>query len=309
MIEKSQRMKSKHQGDVKPKYIVSTCFFVLMGILMFVQLVILLLPIAWAIMASFKDPFDFSTSPFSFPDIFCWDNYTRAFKGLEVEYWSDSTQQLVSYNFFNMFCNSAIYALISPAWSLLVTFCTSYLLARYHFFGSKFLYNFAILMMVLPFSASLSASLYLRKMMGIYDNIFAHIFWGASGFGFNFVLLYGNIKGLSNTYGEAAQIDGAGHYTIMFKIYFPMVLPLLFGLFLLAFISSWNDYNTFLVYLPSTPNLAYGTYAFNQWAGVKRYTTPEIMAACMFIASPSIILWIVCHKWSMTTMKVGGLKG
>ena len=105
MIEKSQKMKSKHQGDVKPKYIVSTCFFVLMGILMFVQLVILLLPIAWAIMASFKDPFDFSTSPFSFPDIFCWDNYTRAFKGLEVEYWSDSTQQLVSYNFFNMFCN------------------------------------------------------------------------------------------------------------------------------------------------------------------------------------------------------------
>lgn len=307
MIKTTKRNGAKAQREYK--HVISAIVMISMGILMAVQIIILLTPLIWGLMASFKDTYDFSVNPFSFPDIFCWQNYVRAFKGLEVEYWNDKTQTLVSYDFFNMFINSMVFSLASPAWSLLVTFCTAYLLARYRFWGSKALYNFAILMMVLPFSSSLAASLYLRKVMGLYDNMFLHILTGPTGFGFNFVLLYGNIRALTNTYAEAAQIDGAGHYTIMFKIYFPMVLPLLFGLFLLAFIGEWNNYNTFLVYLPSTPNLAYGTYAFNQWASSKRYTTPEIMAAFMIIAVPSIVFWVVCHKWSMATMKVGGLKG
>ena len=129
-----QKRTNKH---IETKNIISAVVMVSMGILMTVQLLILLVPLVWAVMASFKDTYDFSVSPFTFPDIFRWQNYVRAFKGLEVEYWNDKTQTLVSYNFFNMFVNSAIYSLASPAWSLFVTFCTAYLLARYRFWGSK----------------------------------------------------------------------------------------------------------------------------------------------------------------------------
>ena len=53
------------------KYVVSKIFFICIGILMLLHILWLIVPVVWGLMASFKDPYDFSVDPFSWPDIFC----------------------------------------------------------------------------------------------------------------------------------------------------------------------------------------------------------------------------------------------
>ena len=60
-------MRNKNvSGACRPKkYIVSNVVFIIIGIIMAVYIVSLVIPILWAIMASFKDTYDFSQNPFS----------------------------------------------------------------------------------------------------------------------------------------------------------------------------------------------------------------------------------------------------
>ena len=59
---------------------------------------------------------------------------------------------------------------------------------------------------------------------------------------------------------EAAQIEGAGNYTVMFRIVFPMISKIFTTLCLIEFITLWNDYTYPLLYLNSYPTLAYGIF-------------------------------------------------
>ena len=119
----------------------------------------------------------------------------------------------------------------------------------------------------------------------------------------------GAFKGLANDYREAAMIDGAGHYSIMFKIYYPMVFPLMAAVFLLGFIGNWNNYMIVVTYLPSYPNLAYGIYMFELMSTNDGYSVPEILAGFIIVAIPTAIIWILSQKLITSKLTVGGLKG
>ena len=122
------------------------------------------------------------------------------------------------------------------------------------------------------------------------------------------MLLYGFIKGLSWNYAESAFIDGASDFRVMVSIYLPMCMPLLTGLFLLGFVGSWNDYTTIITYLPSTPNLAYGVYIFDQYAVVKRHTEPQVLAAFLLLAVPTAAFWVFAQRFALRSVVIGGLK-
>ena len=125
----------------------------------------------------------------------------------------------------------------------------------------------------------------------------------------NFMLIYGAIKAVSGSYVDAAKIDGAGHFTIMLKICLPMVFPLMFCLFMIHFTGVWNDYSTILVYLPSTPNLAYGLHLFRSTASSgKGITEPQQLAAYVLVAIPSAIFWCFGQRFVLDNYTVGGLK-
>ena len=68
-------------------------------------------------------------------------------------------------------------------------------------------------------------------------------------------------RGISDTYAEAARMDGAGHYTIMFKIMLPLAKGIIIAMAVMQAISIWNDSQTALLFLPDMPTLATGTYS------------------------------------------------
>ena len=167
----------------------------------------------------------------------------------------------------------------------------------------------ALFTMIIPVVGSLSSSLAIRRALGIYDNLIPYLLTSSSGFGFNFILLYGAFKSISWTYAEAAFIDGAGHHTVMYRIFMPMMMPTLFALFVLGFVGGWNDYMTIITYLPSYPNLAYGIYMFNSLSTVNQHSDPVVMAGFVLVAIPTVTIWCISQKFVSNKVVVGGLKG
>ena len=163
--------------------------------------------------------------------------------------------------------------------------------------------------MIIPILGSLPAKLTMLKDLGIYNNMLLYILTQNGAFGFNFLLLCGTCKGLSQSYSEAAFIDGAGHLQVMLKIMFPMMLPTMAMLYILAFVGSWNTYTPFLFFLPKFPNLFLGMYRFQNEASINYSTMPEILAGLLTVAVPSAILYLCSQRLLLSNFIVGGLKG
>ena len=165
--------------------------------------------------------------------------------------------------------------------------------------------------MIIPIVGNLPSAMQVNKALGVYDNLFLNIIFSPNGcfYGVNFLLMYGAFKALPWDYAESMFIDGGGHYTVLFKIYFPMILPQFVTLFVLGFMGTWNDYQTNMIWLPSYPNIAYGMYLFNQRATAFRVSLPQLMSGFTLIMIPTAILYISTQKIITSKFMVGGLKG
>ena len=123
-----------------------------------------------------------------------------------------------------------------------------------------------------------------------------------------FLMYYGMFKGLSNTYMEAARIDGANDYTVMLKIMFPMAFNMYLAHCVLGFVSCWNSYETFLIWLPGYATLSYGMYDFQYYAALYEATMPEILAGFVVVMIPTATLYLIAQKGLLKNLTMGGLK-
>ena len=143
--------------------------------------------------------------------------------------------------------------------------------------------------------------------LGIYDSPL-YLIKSASAQGQIFFIMMTFFSTLPKSYDEAASIDGAGHLTIFLKIMLPMAIAPLFSIFILCFISGWNDYFTAMVYLPSYPTISSGLYIYEK---VSQYNMnkPVYFAGIIMCAIPPMILFAIFRDRIMTNVTMGGLKG
>jgi len=78
---------------------------------------------------------------------------------------------------------------------------------------------------------------------------------------------------------------------------------------LLAFIGSWNDFSTFLYWIPSRANIALGMYEIQQASALQGATMPQILAGFTIVAIPTAAMFLVAQPLMSKNFNVGGLKG
>ncbi|MFQ7076733.1 MAG: ABC transporter permease subunit [Christensenellaceae bacterium] len=148
----------------------------------------------------------------------------------------------------------------------------------------------------------------IRKALGMYDNLLMTVVT-SPGYCFSgmwFLLFYAGWKAIPMEYSEAAFIDGAGHFKSMFAIMIPMMIPTFSAIFLLNFLSTWNDYNTFCG-LPSYP-IWRTAYLFqndaSNYGAAMRWVGGFII--CML---PTTVIYAASQKLISSKLTIGGLKG
>ena len=133
------------------------------------------------------------------------------------------------------------------------------------------------------------------------------IFSSFHGHSMNFLYFFAFYAGISDSYREAAEIDGANDWQIYFRIVFPQALSMFGSLFLLLWMADWNNYGTALIYLPKLPTLAVGIYEFK--TEMEYSARSDILyAACTISLLPPLVIFVLCNNALMKNVSLGGIK-
>lgn len=222
-----------------------------------------------------------------------------------IDAWTRITPLSSNTNLLGMFLNSLWYAGGTALLGVLYPAITSYLIAKYKFPGRNAIYIYAIITMMLPIMGSTASSIKFYRSIGVLDTNWM-IFFLASSFGENFLILYASFKGMAWEYAESAFIEGAGHFTVFTKIMLPQALPVMTALFITGFISRWSDTDTSLLFMRTHPTIASGLF---EYSVRDAYNIPVLFAGFVMSAIPIIILFIIFRKTIMDIQLGGGLKG
>ena len=185
---------------------------------------------------------------------------------------------------------------------------TAYLCAKYPYKLSAIIVVVYTLMMCMPIVGSTPFELTFLRNTGLYDNIIGNYIQKMTGSGMYFFVYLAYFKGTSETYREAAQIDGASQLRIMTTIYFPLAIKIIATVFLIQFVALWNDYQTPLLYLPDFPTVASGIYQI-KLESASRGDTPSYFAGLTLSVAPVLVLYACFSDTIMKNFNMGGLKG
>ncbi len=290
----------------------SVAFSVISVFALTVYSLILLTFLFWGLTTSVKSKFDYTFNPAKFfPSAkFGWhfENYVTAFKTMVIT--QDLALGQTRYVYApEMLFNSVLWAVGSAFLNTFTTCLVSYCCAKFRKkFFSKVIYTIVVISITVPIIGSLPSQMQLVHALGLYDNLLLIFAFKVSFNTTYFLVFYATFVNVPESYSESAELDGAGQWTIYFKIVLPLVISVSLVVFIMFFIAYWNEYATPMLYLPSHPTIAQGLYEYQNSRSPQ--ATPSVKLAASFIVClPSLILFICFRDKILTNIRIGGLKG
>lgn len=241
-----------------------------------------------------------------FPKVLDFSNYEKALEKFTFESYADG--ELITTTYFTLIWNSLWFSFGMTATKMVATVFFAYAVAKFEFPGRKFLYAFIIVQMMLPIYGQTAANYQLLDSLGLVDSPLFLIGQGA-GHGMYFLIVYACFRNLPSGYAEAAKIDGAGPFTVFFKVMLPQARPIIVSLSVMQFISAWNSYDVPLLYLPSYPTLSTALYLFKDNMFQLGLSTPTYFAGMLISIIPVAVLFLIFNKQIMNNISIGGMKG
>lgn len=279
------------------KFFSNKILYVLMFIIFSLYTLSILYSLLWAFFSSFKDPISFWDFNNFLPEEWLFSNYSDMLKVLKHS----------RTNYIGMFINSIWYA---GGYALISTFMhsvTGYVFAKYNFKGKEIGFSIILFSITIPIVGNLPSLYELVFNMKINDSPL-YLITAMGGFSGNFLIMYAFYKNIDKTFAEAAEIDGAGHYAIFFKIMLPFAAGSILALSLLMFIAQWNNYESPILFLNKMPTLSVGLYYTGEIAK-HQYLEPVYMAGVLVSIIPVIAAVIFFGDTIMKNVTIGGIKG
>jgi multiple sugar transport system permease protein len=208
---------------------------------------------------------------------------------------------------FRWFLNSMIAAVAQATIVVATSAMAAYALARLDFPGKRVLTAVVISTLFIPPIIFLVPTYLVLDELQWLDSLLAVIFPGAAG-AIGVFLLRQFFLSIPKELEEAAVLDNAGPWKIFFRIVLPLSRPALATLFLLAFLTNWNDFLLPLAVLFSPESmtlqpglgLLQGTYT----------TSYEIVMAGAVVATvPALLLFVLAQRFIIEGVASTGIKG
>ena len=220
------------------------------------------------------------------------------------------------------FYNSVFRTVIGTILSLVVTVCASFALCKRTLPGRTGITLFFIFTMF--FGGGLIPTYLLIKNLGLVDTIWSLIIPMTANV-YNMVILRNNMQSLDPGLEESATLDGAGQFTILFRIIIPVSKPILATVALWCMVSHWNSWYDALLYTnkPSlevlqlalhkmlSPASASEAQKFAAITGsTSLFTNETLKAAQIFITMlPILCTYPFIQKYFVKGILVGSFKG
>lgn len=259
----------------------------------------LLFPFLWMLLNAFKTKGDFNSgNHFGWPSEFNGKNF------IEIMSMTINGSETVG----TMLLMSVITTILGTVVNVGFSACVAYVVAKFKFPFRGLIYGIAIFTMVVPIVGTLPAQIQMMNTLHLNKTILGVLFLYSGCFGFNFILLYSSFSSVSDTYLEAASVDGAGRFKTFFQIMLPMAKGPLIACSVLTAIGYWNDYQTPYLYLPDDyQTLAVGLQQFSEEYGDNN--KPAVFASMILCILPILIVYLIFQKRIIKSTNAGGIKG
>ena len=257
-----------------------------------------LIPLVHIVAASFSNPSLFvgHKGILLWPEGFSLASYQAVFKNAFL--WTG-------------YANTLFIVLVGTVLNVLLSMVAAYCLSRFRFFGNQAFQKMILtglsipsIMIVMPLCSIISA-------LNMSGSRFTMIFlYTATSVPYTTYFLMTFFKGISNTYAEAATIDGCGQVQCFWRIMFPLAQPAVVTVTIFNFITIWNEYFLALVFANKTElrSLGVGLYQIvyslmntGDWAG--------LFAAVVITFVPTVVIYIFLADKIISGVTAGGIKG
>lgn len=235
----------------------------------------------------------------------------------EVHYWPENLSLANYYavintsNFPRNILNSILVASITVLLSLLFSVLAAYALSRIRFRGRNLILMVILSISMFPQIAVLAGLFEAIRFLGLYNRIAGLVFsYMIFTLPFTVWILTSFMRELPLEIEEAAIIDGAGSWTIVIRIFLPLMWPAMVTTGLLAFIAAWNEF-LFALTFTSSSEMRTIPVTIALLTGVSGHEVPwgNIMAASTIVTMPLIILVLIFQRKIISGLTAGGVKG
>ncbi len=202
--------------------------------------------------------------------------------------------------------NSLFVGLVVTAGNILFCFMVGYGLARYRSIGNKILFASVVIVLMIPAHIVIIPLYLMCIKAGIYDSYWALIIpWLVNPIGIFLIKQY--VEAIPTSLEEAARVDGAGEYTIVFRIVMPLCKPAIAVLAIQVFVTNWNSF-LFPYILTSSDSLRTLPVALAMLQGHQAIDWQHLMAGSSLAVLPILVLFIIGQRQIVSGIMAGGIK-
>ncbi|RIX49334.1 carbohydrate ABC transporter permease [Paenibacillus nanensis] len=207
-------------------------FDILNAVILFAVACSTILPLVYITAVSLSDTASVTQGKvFLFPKGLNWDAYKQVLTDVKIP---------------RAYLNTVMYTALGTFINVLMTCLAAYPLAQRGFIGRKYWMFLIVLTMFL--NPGIIPNYLIVKDLGMLDSVWALVIPNAI-WTFQLIILKSFFEGTSSSIREAAKVDGASEYRILFSLMIPLSKPALASIALFYFIGHWNSYFIPMIYL------------------------------------------------------------
>jgi len=255
---------------------------------------VVLSPIVYIILASFKTKMDYIKNQIGLPNPFVLDNYRALIKDGQLFIW---------------FKNSIIVTVISVAIAVAISAIAAYAFSRINFTGREKIFNFIIALMIIPPIVMIIPLFVLATRSHLVNTYWsAIIIYIGLMLPFNIYLLRNFFVTIPESIVDSARIDGCGDWGIFTRIIIPLSRSALITLIVVSVLWVWNELLIALIFLQKD-ELTTLMVGLIQFQGRFRINQPVILAGIFASMVPMIIIYLIGQRFFVRGLTAGALKG
>ncbi len=227
-----------------------------------------------------------------------------------IKAWSTACTGLNCDGLSRGFWNSVRITVPSVIISILIASVNGYALANWRFKGANIFFTILIVGAFIPYQVMIYPIVIILREMGVYGTltglVIVHTIFGMP---INTLLFRNYFASVPEELFKAARVDGAGFWTIYFRIMLPMSLPIFVVSMIIQVTGIWNDFLFGVVYTrPETyPMTVQLNNIVNSVQGVKEYNVN--MAATLLTGLVPLVIYFISGKLFVRGIAAGAVKG
>ncbi len=250
-------------------------------------------PLVWTILSSFKTSQEILSSSLTLPTRLHWENYAHALQVTGIT---------------RAFINSSGVTALAIILNACVALLAAFVMARFQFRGRQSLMFLLTMGVLIPInSALLPIKLVMDRLHMSNTLIGLAVLYTGIGIPISVLILRSYILGIPPEIDEAARMDGAGFWQIVWRIIAPIARPGIVTVMTIQAIYTWNEFLFAVVLISSEANRTL-QIAIRFFLGRFFFDYGGLFAAMVLAILPTVILFVLCQKSVVSSLSAGAVK-